>query len=33
MAGEVTLVALTKRFDDVLAVDAIDLHVAGGEFF
>ncbi len=33
MAGEVTLVALTKRFDDVVAVDAIDLHVAGGEFF
>jgi spermidine/putrescine transport system ATP-binding protein len=33
VAGEVTLVALTKRFDDVVAVDAIDLHVAGGEFF
>ena len=33
MAGEVTLVALTKHFDDVVAVDAIDLHVAGGEFF
>jgi spermidine/putrescine transport system ATP-binding protein len=33
VAGEVTLVALTKRFADVVAVDAIDLHVAGGEFF
>jgi spermidine/putrescine transport system ATP-binding protein len=33
MAGEVTLVALTKRFADVVAVDAIDLHVIGGEFF
>jgi spermidine/putrescine transport system ATP-binding protein len=33
MAGEVTLVALTKRFGDVVAVDAVDLHVAGGEFF
>jgi spermidine/putrescine transport system ATP-binding protein len=33
VAGEVTLVALTKHFDDVVAVDAIDLHVAGGEFF
>jgi spermidine/putrescine transport system ATP-binding protein len=33
MAGEVTLVGLTKRFADVVAVDAIDLHVAGGEFF
>ena len=33
MAGEVTLVALTKRFSDVVAVDAIDLHVSGGEFF
>jgi len=31
--GEVTLVALTKRFDDVVAVAAVDLHVAGGEFF
>jgi spermidine/putrescine transport system ATP-binding protein len=31
--GEVTLVALTKRFGDVMAVDAIDLHVPGGEFF
>jgi spermidine/putrescine transport system ATP-binding protein len=33
VAGEVTLVALTKRFGDVVAVDAIDLHVPGGEFF
>ncbi len=32
-AGEVTLVALAKRFADVVAVDSIDLHVAGGEFF
>jgi spermidine/putrescine transport system ATP-binding protein len=31
--GEVTLVELTKRFDDVVAVDSIDLHVAPGEFF
>jgi spermidine/putrescine transport system ATP-binding protein len=31
--GEVTLVALTKRFDDVTAVDGIDLTVASGEFF
>jgi spermidine/putrescine transport system ATP-binding protein len=33
VAGEVTLVALTKRFGGVMAVDAIDLHVPGGEFF
>jgi spermidine/putrescine transport system ATP-binding protein len=33
MPGEVTLVGLTKRFDDVVAVDAIDLNVQGGEFF
>jgi spermidine/putrescine transport system ATP-binding protein len=32
-AGEVTLVTLTKRFAGVTAVDAIDLHVKGGEFF
>jgi spermidine/putrescine transport system ATP-binding protein len=31
--GEVTLVALTKRFADVTAVDGIDLQVASGEFF
>jgi spermidine/putrescine transport system ATP-binding protein len=33
VAGEVTLVALTKRFADVVAVDAVNLNVAGGEFF
>ena len=32
-SGEVTLVALTKRFGGVTAVDGIDLQVAGGEFF
>jgi spermidine/putrescine transport system ATP-binding protein len=31
--GEVTLVALTKQFADVTAVDGIDLQVASGEFF
>jgi spermidine/putrescine transport system ATP-binding protein len=31
--GEVTLVSLTKRFSDVVAVDAIDLQIAPGEFF
>jgi spermidine/putrescine transport system ATP-binding protein len=31
--GEVTLVALTKRFEGVTAVDGIDLTVASGEFF
>ncbi len=31
--GEVTLVALTKRFEDVVAVDSVDLRVASGEFF
>ena len=31
--GEVTLVELTKRFDDVVAVDSIDLNVTPGEFF
>src|SRR5213596_2712832 len=31
--GEVRLVGLAKRFDDVVAVDGIDLHVPGGEFF
>ena len=31
--GEVTLVALTKRFEDVIAVDNVDLHVPRGEFF
>src|SRR5262245_36968404 len=33
MSGEVTLVGLTKRFGEVAAVDSIDLHVPGGEFF
>jgi spermidine/putrescine transport system ATP-binding protein len=31
--GEVELVALEKRFDDVIAVDSIDLDIASGEFF
>jgi len=31
--GEVQLVALTKRFDDVEAVAGIDLHIPSGEFF
>jgi spermidine/putrescine transport system ATP-binding protein len=31
--GEVRLVALTKRFEGVTAVDGIDLTVASGEFF
>jgi spermidine/putrescine transport system ATP-binding protein len=31
--GEVRLVGLEKRFDDVVAVDGIDLDVPGGEFF
>ena len=31
--GEVTLVELTKTFDDVVAVDAVSLHVDAGEFF
>ena len=31
--GEVRLVGLVKRFEDVTAVDGIDLDVAGGEFF
>src|SRR2546421_5853881 len=31
--GEVRLVKLVKRFDDVTAVDGIDLRVAPGEFF
>jgi spermidine/putrescine transport system ATP-binding protein len=33
MAGEVRLVGLAKQFDDVVAVDGIDLHVPGREFF
>ncbi len=31
--GEVRLVDLVKRFDDVVAVDHIDLDIRGGEFF
>jgi len=31
--GEVRLVGLVKRFDDVAAVDGIDLEVRGGELF
>jgi len=35
MSGEaaVELRAVTKRFDDVVAVDAVDLEIADGEFF
>ena len=31
--GEVRLIALTKRFDDVLAVAGIDVEIPSGEFF
>jgi spermidine/putrescine transport system ATP-binding protein len=31
--GEIRLVGLVKRFEDVIAVDGIDLEVPGGEFF
>ena len=31
-SAEVTLRGLTKRFDDVVAVDSVDLQVAAGEF-
>ncbi|HEY2480380.1 MAG TPA: ABC transporter ATP-binding protein [Solirubrobacterales bacterium] len=31
--GEVRLQSLEKRFEDVVAVDSIDLHVGSGEFF
>ena len=31
--GAVRLESLEKRFDDVVAVDSIDLEVAAGEFF
>jgi spermidine/putrescine transport system ATP-binding protein len=32
-SGEVELVDLTKRFDDVVAVDGVSTLVAGGEFY
>jgi spermidine/putrescine transport system ATP-binding protein len=31
--GDVQLLGLTKRFDEVTAVDGIEVHVRGGEFF
>jgi spermidine/putrescine transport system ATP-binding protein len=31
--GEIRLVGLVKRFEDVTAVDGVDLEVPGGEFF
>jgi spermidine/putrescine transport system ATP-binding protein len=31
--GDIQLVDLTKQFGDLTAVDAIELHVQGGEFF
>ena len=31
--GEIELSKLTKRFDELTAVDGIDLHIPGGEFF
>src|SRR5437588_6097251 len=31
--GDVALVELMKRFDEVVAVDAINLEIASGEFF
>jgi len=33
MEGEIRLEELTKRFDDVVAVDSIDLDMPPGEFF
>jgi spermidine/putrescine transport system ATP-binding protein len=33
VSGEIRLEGLTKRYGDVLAVDAIEVDVAGGEFF
>src|SRR5918997_6311233 len=32
-AGDVRLVDLVKRFDDVVAVDGLNVHMASGEFF
>jgi spermidine/putrescine transport system ATP-binding protein len=31
--GDIQLVGLVKRFDEVTAVDGIEVHVEGGEFF
>jgi hypothetical protein len=31
--GEIELSKLIKRFTEVTAVDGIDLHIPGGEFF
>jgi spermidine/putrescine transport system ATP-binding protein len=31
--GEINLIGLSKQFADVAAVDSLDLHIAGGEFF
>ncbi|HEX5192682.1 MAG TPA: ABC transporter ATP-binding protein [Solirubrobacteraceae bacterium] len=31
--GQIEIINLTKRFDDVVAVDGIDLHIPPGEFF
>jgi spermidine/putrescine transport system ATP-binding protein len=31
--GDVTLIELTKHFDDAVAVDSVNLHVEAGEFF
>jgi spermidine/putrescine transport system ATP-binding protein len=32
-SGDVELVGLVKKYDDVVAVDGIDVEIAGGEFF
>jgi ABC-type Fe3+/spermidine/putrescine transport system ATPase subunit len=31
--GEIFVDAVTKRFDDVTAVDAVSIQIPGGEFF
>ena len=31
--GEIELSKLTKQFEELTAVDGIDLHIPGGEFF
>ena len=33
MQGEIRLEELTKAFDDVVAVDGIDIYMPPGEFF